>query len=251
MFQADFFMFRKIKILPVIILAIPFCVNAQHVKTIDFKSGYSIIPEVTFVSSATVQLYPYSPDPFQRNYTDELEGGYGYGFEFRKKLFREDISFGISVEFIKIKDNSLTQTFYNDSLTVKARVTEELSVIPLEFTGFFNLPRFSEELGFYLGGGLGIYFGDRVRTVLNIQSTTLSKRTGYSFVIMSGMEYKFSNDISGIFELKFRQAEYGVQSKFPVNQINIHGNIFDLEQNLNSKIFVDGLKLSLGLSYNF
>ena len=68
---------------------------------------------------------------------------------------------------------------------------------------------------------------------------------------MSGMEFRFSRNISGIFEVKFRQAEYSVQSRYPVSTININGTVFELEQNLNSKVFVDGLKLSLGLSYNF
>ena len=241
----------KLKIILLVILNLPDFARGQSSESIGLSNGYSIIPEVNFVSSASVQLYANSLNIFERNITDELEGGYGYGISVRKKLFRHDISFGISVEFLSIKDNSLTQSFFNDSVSYKARVTEELSVIPLEFTGFFNLPKFSEELNFYLGGGLGIYYGDRKRTVLNVESETVSKEAGYSLVIMSGMEYSISKNISGVFEVKFRQAEYSVRSVYPVSSIVINGNVFELEQNLNSKVFVDGLKLSLGLSYNF
>lgn len=51
--------------------------------------------------------------------------------------------------------------------------------------------------------------------------------------------------------MRFRQGEYTVKSVFPVSSITANGNTYPLEQNLNSKIFVDGLKLSLGLAYNF
>lgn len=244
-------MFKKSGLILLPVLLIAEVLKGQNSESISLGSGYSIIPEVNYVSSATVQLYPYSFDLFERNITDELQGGYGYGISVRKKLFRHDISFGISVEFLSIKDNSLTQSFFNDSVSYKARVSEELSVIPLEFTGFFNLPKFGEDLNFYIGGGLGIYYGDRKRTVLNVESETVSKEAGYSLVIMSGMEYLLSDKLSGIFEVKFRQAEYRVNSVYPVSSIEINGNVFELEQNLNSKIFVDGLKLSLGLSYNF
>ena len=126
-------MFKKYKIFCLMTL-IPSVSAGQFNSEIHFGNGYSIIPEVNYVSSATIQLYPNSFNIFERNITDEIEGGYGYGLSVRKKLFRHDISFGVSVEFISITDNTLSQTFQTDSLTVRARVVEELSVIPLEFT---------------------------------------------------------------------------------------------------------------------
>lgn len=235
----------------ILFLIIPLSIYSQEHPNIKFNNGFSIIPYVSYVSSATIQLYPYSNNLAEKSQIDELTGGYGYGFTVRKKLFREDLTFGISVEYTNIKDESLVQTFMNDSLTVRARVTEELTVIPVEFTGYFNLPDFSEDLRIFLGGGLGVYFGDRKRTVLNIESKTVSKKTGFSIVVLSGMEYKFSKQFSGVFEVKFREAEYKVKSEYPVSEIKINGVIYDLDRDLNSKIFVDGLKLSLGISYNF
>jgi len=225
--------------------------NAQENPSISLGNGYSIMPKIIYISSATVQLFPFSSDLFERSLTEELSGGYGYGFAFRKKFFREDLSFGISTEYIKIVDSELTQTFENDSVRYRARVTEELSMVPIELTGYFNIPNFTEDLKIYLGGGVGVYFGDRKRTVLNVESQTISKQAGFSFVVLSGMEYYFTKAISGVFEVRFRQAEYQVKSEYPVSNIKINGTTFPLDKNLNSKIFVDGLKLSLGLAYNF
>jgi hypothetical protein len=225
--------------------------KSQNLSEISIGKGYSIMPSVEYVSSATVQLYPYSKDIFQRGQTEELNGGYGYGISIRKKLFRQDLSFGITTEFLKIFDDELTETFENDTIRVKARVSEELWIVPIEFSGYFNIPNFTDDLNIYLGGGLGIYFGDRKRTVLNIESKTISKDPGYSLIILSGMEFLFNKQFSGIFEIRFRQGEYFVRSEFPVSSININGINYPLEKNLNSNIFVDGLKLSLGIAYNF
>lgn len=234
-----------------ILILISGSASGQDYSQLSSGLGFSIIPEIIYVSSANIQLYPYSTDYFEKNYTEDVDGSYGYGITLRKKVFSHDLSFGISLEFLKITDSELTQTFSNDSITVRARVTEELSVMPLEFTGYFNLPNFTENLNIFLGGGIGYYFGDRKRTVLNIQSTTVSKKPGVSFIILSGMEYFFTKEFSGVFEIKFRQAEYSVRSTFPDSQIKINGNYYQIDRELNSKIFIDGLKLSIGISYNF
>jgi hypothetical protein len=213
--------------------------------------GFSIIPEAVYVSSAAIQLYAFSNDIYKRGITEEISGGYGYGITVRKKIFEKNIAFALSVDFNHIVDNELTQTFSNDSTIVRARVTEDLTVIPVELTGIFYLPDFSDELKLFLGGGFGIYFGDRKRTVKNIQSYTVTKKPGFSLVVLSGFEFFFSRSVSAVLEVKFRQAEYTVNSEFPVSVVSLNGTFYDLEKELNSKIYVDGLKLSLGISYNF
>lgn len=224
---------------------------AQENSPINIGNGFSLMPKVIYISSATVQLFPFSNNQIERSVTEELSGGYGYGIAFRKKFLRDDLSFGLSTEYIKIVDSELTQTFDNDTDRYRVRVTEELSMIPIELTGYFNIPNFTEDLKIYLGGGVGVYFGDRKRTVLNVQSKTISKQAGFSFVVLSGIEFNFTKAVSGVFELRFRQAEYSVKSEYPVSNIKINGTTFPMDKNLNSKIFVDGLKLSLGLAYNF
>jgi len=241
----------KINIIVFFVLMFSTGGNGQDNPSITLGNGFSLMPKVIYISSATLQLFPFSNDLFERSITEELSGGYGYGIAFRKKLLREDLSFGLSTEYIKIVDSELTQTFDNDTVRYRARVTEELSMIPIELTGYFNIPNFSEDLKIYLGGGVGVYFGDRKRTVINVESKTISKQAGFSFVVLSGIEYYFTKAVSMVFEMRFRQAEYKVRSEYPVSNIKINGTTFPLEKNLNSKIFVDGLKLGLGLAYNF
>ena len=53
--------------------------SAQSIQGVDLGSGYSIMPTVNYVSSATIQLNAYSKDLYERGQTEELDGGYGYG----------------------------------------------------------------------------------------------------------------------------------------------------------------------------
>ncbi|MDZ4711901.1 MAG: hypothetical protein SGI89_06195 [bacterium] len=225
--------------------------RSQHRQELTLGNGFSIIPSVNYVSSATIQLSPFSKDIIERSSSISLSGGYGYGISIKKKLFRNDLSFALSAEYTKINDDNVFQTLFSDSSRARVKFTEELVMIPIELSGYFNIPDFSEDLKIFLGAGVGAYFGDRKRTLGNIQSKTISKQAGFSFVVLSGLEYYFSRKVSGVFEIRFREGEYTVKSEFPVSSVNIGGTFFPLERNLNSKIYVDGLKLSFGLSYNF
>ncbi|HQY52274.1 MAG TPA: hypothetical protein PK294_11965 [Ignavibacteria bacterium] len=240
-----------LKIFPLFILFITGISYSQSESEITLGSGFSIKTSLNYVSTATIQLNAFSESVFERNKLEYVTGGYGYGILIRKKLFRDEISFGLSAEFVSIVDDELTQTFSSDSVTIRARVTEKLTMVPIELMGYFNIPEFAEDLQIYFGGGVGVYFGNRQRSLLNIESKTLSKKPGFSLVVTSAMEYFFSRNISGVFEVRFRQGEYQVKSEFLVPQFTINGISYELEQTLNSKVFVDGLNISLGVAYNF
>jgi len=147
--------------------------KAQRIEGLSLGRGYSIIPTVNYVSSAVIQLNAFSESAFERSQTEELSGGYGYGLTVRKKVFNEDLAFGLNVNYLYIYDNEIIQTFQEGESRVRARVTEELWIVPVEFTGYFNIPNFSDDIEVFLGGGLGAYFGDRKRTILNLESKTV------------------------------------------------------------------------------
>lgn len=224
---------------------------SQQISEASIGNGFSIMPSVEYVSSASIQLYSNSRDVFLRGLTEQLDGGYGYGISLRKKFFRQDLSFGITTEYLKIFDDQLSELFESDSVRVRSRVTEELWIVPVEFTGYFNIPNFNEDINIYLGGGFGVYFGDRRRTIANLSTKTISRSPGYSLIVLSGFEVLMSEQFSGVFEVRFRQGEYSVISQFPSSTVTLNGRVYPLEQNLNSTVFVDGLKLSLGVAYHF
>lgn len=217
----------------------------------SFLSGLIISGSLNYVSSATIQLAPYSSDLIERNSSLDISGGYGYSFSVRTKILRNDLFLGVTAEFIKIQDNNAVLTLEGDTSIARIKLSETITAYPVEFTAYFNIPSFQENLNIYLGGGVGLYSGDRKRKFLNYESETISKSFGLSLVVLSGIEYYFEKNFMSFMELRFRDGEYDVKSKFPINYVNINGASYPLDKEMNSKIFLDGLKVSLGIGYKF
>lgn len=246
-------MFRYlVVILALIIPSALFSQNyAPQSNYIPFFSDLIVSGSFNYVSSATIQLSPYSSDLVERNSTLDISGGYGYSFSARTKIFRNDLYFGITAEYIRIQDNNAILVLEGDSTAARAKLTETITAYPVEFTAYFNVPSFQENLNIYLGGGVGLYSGNRVRKLLNYESETISKSLGLSLVVLSGLEYYFEKNFMGFVEMRFRDGEYDVKSKFPISALYVNGVSYSLDKQMNSKIFLDGLKISFGLGYRF
>lgn len=236
----------------IIILSIHPDIFSQNKFTKDFFNGFSLSASLTYVSSASIQLNPNSPDIIEKNSTVDLtNGGYGYGFSIKKRIFNDDIFVGISTEYIKIKDDQLSTLLENEFAYERVRVTETVEMIPFELSMYFNIPGFVENLNVYLGGGFGFYFGNRTRAMLNMETQTVSKKAMFSLNVLFGAEYMLDNHFSLNFEMKVRDGKYKVQSRFPVDNVTLDGQTYFFEKDFESKIFIDGLKMSFGIGYNF
>lgn len=214
--------------------------------------NFSVTFQMNYVSSASIQLFAFSPSEIERNIFQETRGGYGYSGVLKSNLFGSNISLALNVEYLKITDEENTiflQTANGPS--VRARLVEIIEVMPVELTAIFNIPYLTDDLNVYLGGGAGAYFGDWKRRLLGVESATISKRPGISFHVLSGFQYSFYQNLSAGFEIRFREGQYEVNNEFEQNEFLINGNSYSVQKSYNSKVFVDGLRLSLGLSYYF
>jgi opacity protein-like surface antigen len=218
----------------------------------DKSKKFSIQFYGTYVSSAELQSEIDSPVPFLRDAAIELKGGYGYGGEisYSPLANNQDITFYLSTEYLKVKDDDLTLQFIQDSTSVKVRFTEEFSMIPVEGGLKWNLPVSTDRFKFYIGGGAGIYFGDRKRTISTLSTTEFSSNR-YSLNIMAGSEYFIGRNISLDFEFKFREASFETENRFSQDFITVNGTSFNLGNPIHSRIIVDGVRISAGLKYHF
>lgn len=224
-----------------------------------FKSGYSqsfiknlkIIVTGNYVTSATIQLNPFTTDIVEKNSSVDLKGGYGYGFIIKQKLFGSGLDIGLGSEYIRIEDNELVETLEQDTSIIRGRVSETVEMVPIELAIYFSLPEVVKNLNIFLGGGGGIYFGDRTRHFAGMTTTTEYKRAMPGILVLVGAEYRLLKNLSVYFETRFRQAGYRVRSTFPRNYIIYQGTPYYFNPVLDSKIFIDGLKLSLGVGINF
>jgi hypothetical protein len=232
-----------------IILSNPLFLSAQHheLPYYDKTKRFSILFYGTYVSSAELLDNIKSDIAFFRGASLETAGGYGYGGEltFNPEIYDVGIIFYVSSEYLKIKDDELIASkVIDDTTVIRGRFTEEFSIIPVEAGLKWSLPISTEKFKVFIGGGAGLYFGKRTRTVNRVSSTEVSSSPGFSLNVLSGMEYYIARNLSVDFQFKFREGSFDSESKFPQNVL-----IFD--NTINSRIIIDGVRLSAGLKYNF
>lgn len=214
---------------------------------------FSICLYATYVASAEIQYDITSSDLFGVNTFSELNGTYGYGGEFSYKLpFNDlDLALFVSTEYYHLIQNNIPFRFTMDTLRYTVSVTEDISMYPVEFGIKWDLPEFLENFTFYIGGGGGIYWGNRTRKLLNISTQIIQKKSGFSLNALAGVEYSAGRNFSLDFQLKFREPYFDIESTYNTNIININGSEFELKSPVTSRITVNGLRLSFGLKYNF
>lgn len=243
---------KKIKILFLLIL-LSFTVNIypQEFSFKNILSNFCFTTSLNYVSSATILLNPNSSNIFEKYASDELNGGYGYGFTLKRRIFNDDIFIGVSTEYIKITDEELVFALENEKDYQLARVSEKLEMFPVELSMYFNIPRVVENLNVYLGGGAGFYFGSRTRKMLGMESTMISKSPMFSLNVLFGAEYILDNHFSINLEMKVRDGKYKVHSSFPTDNVILDGQKYYFIKDFESKIYIDGLKVSIGMGYYF
>lgn len=235
----------------VLFLILTFNVGYSQIRENLFEgTGFSVMPSINYVTSSSIQLNSNSNNVIEQNLTENLTGGIGYGLSIRKR-FGDDLILGVSTEYIRIEDNDLSYRVFNGASSVNLKVKETIWAVPVEISAYYKLPRFAEEFGLYLGGGIGVYFGDRERQILGLKTETKSTDQALNFHIATGAEYQIFRSLSAVFEVTFREGEYGVVSEFPTDQIIVNGTRYPIQQEYDSKVYLDGLKLGLGLNYYF
>lgn len=213
----------------------------------DPSKRFSVSVYALRVSSAELMDNIYSEEPLLRDLSTELKGGYGYGGEitFNPRIYDLGLIFYFSSEYFKIKDDGLVAAeVFNDTTILRARYIEEFSMIPVEAGLLWNLPVGSDRFKIYIGGGGGIYFGERKRTIGGVSTEKVNTKPGFSLNVLSGVEYFIARNLSVDFKFKFREGSFESEDKFIKNV-----PIFN--RTINSRIIVDGVRLSAGLRYNF
>ncbi len=220
----------------------------------DVGKRFSISVYGTYLSSFELQNDVRSSDPIKRAAVLELKGGYGYGAEFNYKpqVFDFDLIFFVSTEYIKSTDKELIFRLQNnDTDGANVRMEETVQMIPFEAGVKWQLPVGSNSFKIFMGGGAGIYFGDRTRKIGSFETTTLDKIPGYSVNILAGIDVYIARNISLTGMLKFREGYWDVQNKFEVDAFTVDGITYPIENPFYSRLIADGVRLSLGLKYNF
>jgi len=229
------------------IIVIIFSTNAFA----QFNKTFGISVNAVYNTSASIYLSPNSSDIILRNNSFLIENIFNPSIDFRYKL-SESIILGFNTEYMTSSSIGPNLTVFLGNSTVTINVEDGFSLIPLELSAYYLLPFSTERFKFLMGGGIGYYIGSHVRKFGDVEVSNAERKAAYGFHVNISMDYLIKDFISVRGEMKFRDPQFTVKSKYSKKEVNYNGSIIRLAQDtFDSKINVDGVTFILGLAFYF
>lgn len=217
----------------------------------QFSSGnVGIAVNAVYTTSAEIYLNPNSSNSEVRNKSFTLENIWNPGIDIRYRFTNEFI-LGLNLEYVKKTAYAPNLTAFIGNQVFVFEVEDGLDVIPIELTAHYYFPFSTEDFKFMMGGGLGYYIGEFVRKFQGIDLEITQRKFALGFHVSASMDYIIFENLSARFEMKFRNPQYTVASKYSKTEVTYQGNIIQLPDNaFDTKVDIDGLTFIFGLVIN-
>ena len=208
-------------------------------------NNLSITTNFNFNTTAKIFLTPNADHVLDRTNHFPIEDIYSYSIEIRYRV-SEFLILGLSAEYMEASARGRT-------LTSKQFVVREgFKLYPIEVSAYYFLPFSTEDFKFYMGGGFGIYTGSRTREFGDIKFKDVTNEIGYGIQVSIGMDYMIFNNLSAHGELRFRDPDFKITNKYNSEFVNYDDQTFRVSQDeIVSKINVDGITFGIGLAFHF
>jgi outer membrane protein W len=212
---------------------------------------WSITLNTVYTTSAKLYLDPNSADEILRNNAFPFQGIVSPQVEIRYKI-SDDIILGLSAEYMKTTSSGENLTAFSGISTVSILLQDGFLLIPVEFSGYYLIPFSTEQFKFLMGGGMGYYFGSQIRKFGDVEVTNVKRPAAYGIHVIVTMDYLITDYFSVKGEMKFRDPQFNVTSRYTKTDVNYNGTLIHLGQKeFDSKINVDGISFIFGLTYHF
>ena len=208
--------------------------------------GLSLIVKGTYTTSSEIFPNPGSPDPVKRSLSFMVDGFPGGGVELRYRIPGTLVAVGASVEYQHaVLTTDLAVAFRND-----IPVQDGYRAIPLELTGYFIIPFSTRAVQVFIGGGAGLYLGERLYELAGIGAPVVESSPGFGIHVVAGVGYALTEHISLVGGMKFRDLQFTSINAFPSSTIIYNGAAINVGTTpFESRIHTDGIVFQLGASY--
>jgi len=206
---------------------------------------FTVVLKGNLTTSSLIYVSPDAADPVAQGNTFDLSGAFGYGAEVRYRLPESNIAIALGADYLS---SSGTSTLTGTDIPTKDGYT----ALNVELTGYFILPLSGERFGVYMGGGGGVYFGNRTYSLGGVEAASVQNTPGFAIHVVGGISYRFLDAVQALFELKFRDLQFSSVSAFNVPAIRYQDTVIDVgTAPFPSRVETDGMVLQLGLAYTF
>jgi hypothetical protein len=103
-----------------------------------------------------------------------------------------------------------------------------------------------------MGGGAGVYLGERTYRLAGVEAPAVSSSPGFGIHVLAGMSYAFTEHFSLVGEMKFRDLQFSTSNAFSVPRITYNGTVITVgREPFASRVNTDGIVFQLGAAYAF
>jgi hypothetical protein len=234
------------KIAVILVLLGNFSLYAQYGDhTFGFSLGYN------FTTTSKLFLYPNAEDPFLREQFIPIDDITSYSAELRIGI-TENFAIGLNGEYMNAAVINSRFVVGGPNGSTQVSVKDGFEVYPVELSAYYIMPFSTEQFYFYIGGGLGLYYGKHIRDFGDADVTTIQQDLGYGIQVSTGMDYLVTDFFSVRGELKFRDPQFDMQSKYSKTEVIINGQTYQLSNDIfESKVNINGITFGLGVVLHF
>jgi len=217
----------------------------------QFSPGkIGIAVNAVYTTSADIFLNPNASSTDVRNKSLTMEHIWNPGLDIRYRFSNEFI-LGLNIEYINKTANAPNLTAFIGNQVLIFEVEDGLSVIPIELTAHYYFPFSTEDFKFMMGGGLGYYIGEFIRKFQDVELEITQRKFALGLHVSASMDYIIIENLAARFEMKFRNPQYTVSSKYSKTEVIYQGNVIQLPENaFDTKVDIDGLTFVIGLVLN-
>jgi len=207
----------------------------------------SAILRGNYTTSSKIFFSPNAATEELRNQYFELEGVLGFGVELRYQWPGESFFFTLSADYLsKVREQEQFVAFAGPQ--TRYPVVDGFFLIPVEFGVHTYIPLGSETVRFSMGGGVSVYYGERIFRVADVDVAMQNRPIGVGIHIASGFEYRLVSGILLRGDMKFRDPELKTVSRYTQAETTYDGNRLSFPLNdISGRINVNGMTFSLGV----
>jgi opacity protein-like surface antigen len=234
-------MLKRLAIITAALLA------SAHAQSGDWTVGATGV----YTSTAKIYLYPKADDEIVRNNFHGFENLYGPSLTLSRRV-GEEIRLSLNVGYVAAEGEGANATILLEGGTRTVPVKEGFVAVPIEISLQYFLPFSFETVKFFMGGGIGAYVADRTRTIGDLESETIERRSAFGVHVGLSIEWFVVPDVALVFGMKFRDPQIDVVSRYNGTTGVFEGETFSIvEREFDSKINLDGVVFLVGASYSF
>ncbi|MBU0558152.1 MAG: outer membrane beta-barrel protein [Bacteroidetes bacterium] len=229
----------------IILLIVSNFVEAQYNEhQLGVSVGYN------YTNTAKLFLFPNSLDPILRARHSKLNDIWHPSLEARYRI-SDFLAVGLNIEYLEKTNRNTNFVIVGPAGSILTKIEEGFSLIPVELSAYYFLPFSTDEFKFHMGGGAGIYFGRHIRKFGGVSSKTKRREFSYGIHVALGMDYLINSLVSVRGEMRFRDPEFELLSKYNKENVKINGALYKLSNDgFESKTNVDGSTFTLSIVFH-